>query len=90
MRGMPGSGGGKDVNVTARVQKYQGPHGDFYEGLGLQVRVHDMFPFDDHEDTSVRFAGLDVLDAQARRASFSYAQNDAVSMRGAGLVPGLA
>lgn len=82
LRGALGPEGGKDCNVTARVQKYQGPHGDFYRGLGLSVRVRDMFPFDDHEDNAARFAGVEILDGLARHATFDYGRNDPISMDG--------
>lgn len=61
-----------DVDVTARVIKYQGPHADFHAKLGLVVRVSDMFPFDDADDNRARFQALRVTDALARMRDFRY------------------
>lgn len=64
-----------DCDVTRRVLKYQGPRGDFHAGLGLRVRLHDMFPFDDHADNAARFTHLRVLDTMARVRDVSYGAN---------------
>lgn len=64
-----------DCDVTSRVLKYQGPRGDFHAGLGLKVRLHDMFPFDDQADNTARFTHLRVLDTMARVLDFSYRDN---------------
>lgn len=73
LQGPPGSG--IDHDVTSRVLKYQGPRGDFHSGLGLRVRLQDMFPFDDHSDNGARFTHLRVLDTMARVHDLSYALN---------------
>lgn len=64
-----------DCDVTSRVLKYQGPKGDFHAGLGLRVRLKDMFPFDDHSDNVARFSHLRVVDTTARVADMPYAHN---------------
>ena len=69
-----------DSDVTARVLKYQGPQGDFHAGLGLRVRLHDMFPFDDHSDNVLRFSHLRVLDTRARIVDLPYASNPVVTL----------
>jgi len=68
---------GSDIqcDVTRRVLKYQGPRGDFHAGLGLKVRLQDMFPFDDHNDNAARFTHLRVLDTMARVHDMGYASN---------------
>lgn len=67
-----------DCDVTQRVMKYQGPRGDFHAGLGLSVRLQDMFPFDDQLDNRLRFTHLRIMDTTARLHDFSYASNDAI------------
>lgn len=74
-------GSGIDTDVTARVMKYQGPRGDFHAGLGLHVRMHDMFPFDDHADNSARFSHLRIMDTAARLHDLPYADNPEVTLR---------
>lgn len=65
-----------DCDVTARVLKYQGPKGDFHTGLGLRgVRLHDMLPFDDHQDNLARFSHLRIIDTTARIVDLPYAEN---------------
>jgi hypothetical protein len=53
-RMMPRPGtGAACMDVTRRVQKY----------IGNTLRnVHDMFPFDDHEDNAERFSHLRIID----------------------------
>lgn len=46
----------RSMDVTARVAKYAGSDGAF-----RGVHVHDMFPFDDHDDNALRFHSLWVL-----------------------------
>ena len=49
----PGVPGVRGMDVTKRVQKY----------VGNDLRtVHDMFPFDDHEDNTERFSHVRVID----------------------------
>ena len=74
-------GSGIDADVTGRVMKYQGPRGDFHAGLGLHVRVHDMFPFDDQADNCARFSHLRIMDTTARLHDLPYADNPLVSLR---------
>lgn len=50
-----------EVNITSRVAKYAGPDRSF-----VNVRLTDLFPFDDHEDNATRFACLRILDASFR------------------------
>lgn len=64
-----------DCDVTSRVLKYQGPRGDFHAGLGLSVRLQDMFPFDDQADNTARFTHLRVLDTMARVTDLPYKDN---------------
>lgn len=66
-------------DVTARVQKYGGPHKDFHAGAGLRVRVQDMFPFDDQADNAERFDRLVVTDALGRTATYAYGENPEMS-----------
>lgn len=73
LQGPPGSE--VDCDVTHRVLKYQGPRGDFHAGLGLHVRVQDMFPFDDHTDNSSRFSHLRIMDTTARLQDIPYGEN---------------
>lgn len=73
-------GSSVDVDVTSRVMKYQGPRGDFHAGLGLHVRVQDMFPFDDHSDNEVRFSHLRAMDTSARLIDMPYADNPHVRL----------
>jgi hypothetical protein len=68
-----------DSDVTLRVLKYQGPKGDFHTGLGLRVRLKDMFPFDDHCDNAARFSHLRIVDTTARIADLPYAPNPRMS-----------
>lgn len=68
-------GSGIDCDVTSRVLKYQGPRGDFHAGLGLRVRLQDMFPFDDHADNATRFTHLRILDTYARVHDLPYVPN---------------
>lgn len=70
-----------DADVTARVMKYQGPRGDFHGGLGLHVRLQDMFPFDDHADNETRFSHLRIMDTSARLIDLPYADNPAVRLK---------
>lgn len=79
LQGPPGSA--IDTDVTARVLKYQGPKGDFHAGLGLTVRLWDMFPFDDHGDNALRFTHLRIIDTGARVLDLPYDKNPA--MKGA-------
>lgn len=72
-----------DCDVTQRVMKYQGPKGDFHAGLGLKVRLHDMFPFDDHADNTTRFSHLRMMDTTARLHDLSYSGNPELSAAGA-------
>lgn len=69
-----------DCDVTTRVMKYQGPRGDFHAGLGLRVRVHEMFPFDDHSDNALRFSHLRIMDTMARLHDLPYASNPEVTL----------
>jgi len=71
-----------DCDVTTRVLKYQGPRGDFHAGLGLKVRLQDMFPFDDQADNAARFTHLRVLDTMARVLDMPYGDNPEVSVKG--------
>jgi hypothetical protein len=64
-----------DCDVTSRVLKYQGPKGDFHAGLGLTVKMHDMFPFDEHDDNGARFSHLRVIDTTARVTDLPYGPN---------------
>ena len=70
-----------DCDVTARVLKYQGPRGDFHTGLGLRVRLQDMFPFDDQSDNSARFSHLRLLDTMARVHDLPYEANPSLVSR---------
>jgi hypothetical protein len=49
------------VDVTPRVAKYAGPDRAFPD-----VRLADMFPFDDNEDNATRFKCLRIMDAKFR------------------------
>ena len=69
-----------DCDVTQRVMKYQGPRGDFHAGLGLAVKLQDMFPFDDHVDNTIRFTHLRIMDTMARLHDFAYATNPALKL----------
>lgn len=69
------NGSGVETDVTRRVHKYRGPRGDFHEGLGLTVRLQDMFPFDDHDDNAARFSHLRVIDHWGRYRDLPYASN---------------
>lgn len=73
LQGPPGSD--IDCDVTPRVLKYQGPRGDFHAGLGLRVRLQDMFPFDDNADNAARFTHLRLLDTMARVHDMPFAAN---------------
>ena len=53
------------IDVTRRIQKYQGPGKDFHSGLGLRVAVADMFPYDDLNEIRSVFSTLVVIDAHA-------------------------
>lgn len=64
-----------DCDVTSRVLKYQGPRGDFHTGLGLTVKMHDMFPFDEHDDNAARFSHLRIIDTTARVIDLPYGPN---------------
>lgn len=64
-----------DCDVTQRVMKYQGPKGDFHAGLGLKLKLQDMFPFDDQADNSARFSHLRIMDTTARLHDLSYTGN---------------
>lgn len=70
-----------DCDVTERVMKYQGPRGDFHAGLGLTVRLQDMFPFDDHADNAQRFTHLRLMDTTARLTDLPYRTNPAMVLR---------
>lgn len=82
LQGRPGSD--IDTDVTARVMKYQGPRGDFHAGLGLHVRVHEMFPFDDNVDNGARFTHLRIMDTMARLHDLPFASNPVVGLAKAG------
>lgn len=69
-----------DADVTSRVLKYQGPRGDFHAGLGLKTYVHDMFPFDDHQENSTRFSHLRVMDTMARVTDLPYEDNPVMAV----------
>lgn len=70
-----------DCDVTSRVFKYQGPQGDFHAGLGLRVRLHDMFPFDDHVDNAKRFTHLRIMDTMARIIDVPYPDNPVMELK---------
>ena len=78
LQGPPGSG--IDTDVTHRIMKYQGPRGNFHADLGLHVRMHDMFPFDDQDDNRERFTHLRIIDTMARMCDLPYALNPRVTM----------
>jgi hypothetical protein len=68
--------GSKDVDVTARVQKYAGLKNKYH---GTTVKVQDMFPFDDHEENSKRYKGLRIIDigrSGLHIKTFSYEMNE--------------
>jgi len=75
----PGSGA-REMDITTRVQKYAGVTRDFH---GTLVRVHDMFPMDDHEENAGRFSGIRVIsiapETGLRVRVFDYANNAIVS-----------
>ncbi len=73
-------GSGIDCDVTSRVMKYQGPRGDFHSGLGLEVRMHDMFPFDDVSDNCARFTHLRIMDVTGRLLDLPFGSNPALSL----------
>lgn len=73
LQGPPGSG--HRCDVTRRVLKYQGPDGDFHAGAGLRVRVHDMFPFDDHVANAAEYRHLRLIDTLAKVHDVPYADN---------------
>lgn len=64
-----------DHDVTNRVLKYQGPRGDFHAGLGLRVKLLDMFPFDDNADNSARFSHMRVMDTMGNVHDLPYSSN---------------
>ena len=68
-----------ECDVTDRVLKYQGPRGDFHASSGLRVRVHDMFPFDDHADNVARFSHVRLVDSVGNVKDLDYALNPAVA-----------
>lgn len=70
-----------DCDVTKRVFKYQGPRGDFHSGLGLVVKIRDMFPFDDHADNAARFSHLRIIDTCARIRDIPYDDNALVTLK---------
>lgn len=82
LQGPPGSE--IDADVTSRVLKYQGPRGDFHAGLGLKTHVHDMFPFDDHQDNCARFSHLRVMDTMARIIDVPYEDNPVMTLAARG------
>jgi hypothetical protein len=55
------SDGDDPVNVTARVAKYAGPLRTFDN-----VRITDMFPFDDHDRNAAHFSCLRIIDGSFR------------------------
>lgn len=65
----------KAVDVTDRVRKYSGPHADWHEGLSSELRLHDMFPFDDHDDNAERFECLRAWDVRTGLRQWDYAPN---------------
>lgn len=69
-----------DCDVTHRILKYQGPRGDFHAGLGLRVKVQDMFPFDDQADNAARFTHLRIMDTSARLHDVPYDTNPEVTL----------
>lgn len=70
-----------DCDVTHRILKYQGPLGDFHAGLGLTVKVQDMFPFDDQADNSARFTHLRIMDTSGRLHDIPYDTNPCVTLK---------
>jgi hypothetical protein len=66
-----------DVDVTSRIKKYSGPHGNFKHA---SVHVRDVFPFDDHESNAERYAGIRIIDAWGRTKFFSYIDNDRIDI----------
>lgn len=76
LQGPPGSDD-VDRDVTARVRKYQGPARDFH---GWGVRLHDMFPFEDHDDDARVYSHLRIVDARARVTDLDYASNPRVGL----------
>lgn len=78
----PSIPGGKNVDVTGRVQKYAGFNHDYH---GTTVRVRDIFPMDDHAENATRFTGgLRIIDLSAetglRVKMFSYITNEKINV----------
>ena len=74
--------GGKNVDVTHRVQKYAGFNHDYH---GTTVRVRDIFPMDDHDANAERFTGgLRIIDLSAETGLhvkiFSYIANEKINV----------
>ena len=62
---------GDDVVITRRCTKYAGPTRDF-----KNVRVHDMFPFDDHAENVRTYACVRILDGSFRSWDVPYDSTD--------------
>jgi hypothetical protein len=77
----PGIPGGKNIEVTQRVQKYAGFNHDYH---GTTVRVRDIFPMDDHDDNAERFSGLRIIDLSPKTGLrvkiYSYATNEKINI----------
>jgi len=69
---------GEEYDVTKRVCKYFGQNNDFNSGIGLKIFVHDMFPFDDHEDNSDRFSVLRICLTNGTVYEFDYESNEEI------------
>jgi hypothetical protein len=50
------------VDITRRVIKYQGHAKDWNRGIGLRVRVRDLFPKDNFDDLLQRYDILELTD----------------------------
>ncbi|ABT15055.1 hypothetical protein NY2A_B656L [Paramecium bursaria Chlorella virus NY2A] len=71
----------EEYDVTKRVQKYFGQNNDFNIGLGLSLFVHDIFPFDDHEDNAEIFSALYIRMSDGTEYHFDYGANDEIVLR---------
>ena len=67
-------------DVTKRLAKYCGPHGDFHQQI---VHVHDCFPFDDCEYEAEVFETLRIIDHTLVPRNLSFVLNDLVHTRAA-------
>ena len=69
---------GEEYDVTKRICKYFGQNNDFNSGKGLRIFVHDMFPFDDHEDNAERISVLRLCMTNGNAYEFDYEKNEEI------------